>query len=630
MEIKNSTDMIEENGNTTVNVTSTFENYPFSWIALQQNSKYKNVINAINQLLSMYHPDDGINAYEHVLKTLLVLSENFDSNMQEYIISTIPLPKGASDIAIKDIICKTIDLIKSANNMAAYQNSVPENKFHTEGLDEKSKMHLNQNILVNTSSQNFEFISSVPEVFRGFPPNEISMIHSHVKNVNYVYNTLDNNIPHIEACINIKQNFLSNVNEEEESLKLQSKLEWLQTPHFQLSIDKFNNYNHCNIANVHRTLYQDNTYFKRKLYKNGVILNKQDKSGISNLRGTHNSKYSLKSEMNCKAVYNEDLNQDLKKNKIINEEMYKYYVQELRNEQVIQQDIYKMDVVCYDEKEKDTVMNSKTLEENNFITNNFAAHRKLKKSLYSFLKRAEQEILIEVPIFPQIKSVHIAPPISKCWDSVTEKNLENKNQLDFILNTKKYVNVSENINKYTEKKPLRSMNIYPKSAQLQVLHRNLNTVIGKTQAIECEKKDNIEHLQYKYTVKQTKQNNCNTLQQSASITKLATFKKQYYDTLLNIQKAKVAVANSMALSSVETSTKYDPCYSAHLYQQQLLQKHEQLTGNPQFAVHSVTQSGLSNMYNTPYTWVQYDWRHPKAKQLRFSQEFPLQLSRNRE
>lgn len=101
-----------------------------------------------------------------------------------------------------------------------------------------------------------QFMSSVPEVFRGFPPNEISMIHSHVKNVNYVYNTLDNNIPHIEACINIKQNFLSNVNEEEESLKLQSKLKWLQTPHFQLSIDKFNNYNHCNIANVSHTLYQ--------------------------------------------------------------------------------------------------------------------------------------------------------------------------------------------------------------------------------------------------------------------------------------------------------------------------------------------------------------------------------------
>lgn len=39
-------------------------------------------------------------------------------------------------------------------------------------------------------------------------------------------------------------------------------------------------------------------------------------------------------------------------------------------------------------------------------------------------------------------------------------------------------------------------------------------------------------------MKQTKQNNCNTLQQSASITKLATFKKQYYDALLNIQKAK--------------------------------------------------------------------------------------------
>lgn len=76
--------------------------------------------------------------------------------------------------------------------------------------------------------------------------------------------------------------------------------------------------------------------------------------------------------MNCKAVYNEDINQNFKKNKIVSEEMYKHFVQELRNEQVIQQDIYKMDVVCYDEKEKDTVMNSKVtikfIHENNYFS----------------------------------------------------------------------------------------------------------------------------------------------------------------------------------------------------------------------------------------------------------------------
>lgn len=43
---------------------------------------------------------------------------------------------------------------------------------------------------------------------------------------------------------------------------------------------------------------------------------------------------------------------------------------------------------------------------------------------------------------------------------------------------------------------------------------------------------------YRSSLKQTKQKSLNTLQQTASITELITFKKQYYDTLLNIQKAK--------------------------------------------------------------------------------------------
>nr|XP_012140056.1 PREDICTED: uncharacterized protein LOC100877732 [Megachile rotundata] len=345
--------------------------------------------------------------------------------------------------------------------------------------------------------------------------------------------------------------------------------------------------------------------------------------------------------MDCKTLYSEDMNQNFKKydnnihkNKIINMEMYKHLAQEFKNEQEIQQDIYKMDVVCYDETEKDTVTNSKMLKENNLIMNNFVVHKKLRTSLCSFLKRAEQEILIELPILPQIKSLNLVPLTSKYWNFVTEKNLENKNELDFLLNTKnisKCVNISENTNKFVEDKPLRSMDIYPKSAQIDMFHRNLNTALDKTPARECKKQDNTEHLQYKFTMKQTNQNNVNTLQQSTSITKLATFKKQYYDTLLNIQKTKVAVANSMALSSVGTSTKYDPCYSSHFYQQQLLQQHEQLTVNPQFSVHTVARSGLSNMYNSPYTWVQYnDWKHPRTKQLRFSQEFPLQLSRNKE
>lgn len=154
---------------------------------------------------------------------------------------------------------------------------------NTEILNGDSEIHLNQNILLDTS-QNLElhekFVSSVPEVFKGFPPNEISTIHNHV---NYMYDTLNYNIPYIKPHVNSKQSFSLNTNEEEELLKLQSTLKWFHTPHllyktnlyrnsasgyqqrflksmddkyFQLSIDRFNNWNQCNIANVPYALHQ--------------------------------------------------------------------------------------------------------------------------------------------------------------------------------------------------------------------------------------------------------------------------------------------------------------------------------------------------------------------------------------
>lgn len=130
-----------------------------------------------------------------------------------------------------------------------------------------------------------QFVPSVPEVFRGFPPNEISMIHSHIKNVNYVYDTLDYNIPCIEPCIDVGQNFPSKTDKQEESLQYQSNLQfkWIHTPHllyknnayqittpsyeqsllksvdnkcFQLPIDKVNNYNQWNIANISHISHQ--------------------------------------------------------------------------------------------------------------------------------------------------------------------------------------------------------------------------------------------------------------------------------------------------------------------------------------------------------------------------------------
>ncbi|KAK1121357.1 hypothetical protein K0M31_010651 [Melipona bicolor] len=595
MEIKSSSDTIAENRNVMMNITSMFENFP--WTVLQQSSKGINIIKAINQLLSMYHPDDGIIAYERVLRALFILSENLDSDIQQQIISMVPLPKGVSNDKIKNLIYKIAELIKATNSKSLYQKIVmtpKESQMKT--LNENSELHLNHNILIDTP-QNLElhekFVSSVPEVFKGFPPNEISTIHSHM---NYMYNTLNYNIPYVKPHVNSKPNLSLNSNEQEELLKLQSNLNWFHTPHFlynnnfyqnstsgyqdfsksvddkyfQLSINRFNNWNQCNVANMPQPLHetvkailQDTAYLK-KLYKSDIISNKQNKNEILNLKVTYDDRF-VKTETNCKNrtdLYDNNVNKNskkygtLNKSKIFNIEEQKHFKQELKHEQAIQQDIYKMDVVHCEEEKKDTI-DIQILEEDNFLMDNFMMHKKLKTSLQNFLKRIEQETLIKFPTLPRTKPLYMVSPTSKCCK--TQRNLEKNNQLDIST----------------------ALHTYPKPTQLEMLHKNLNVAVSKTQIIEYEKKDYIENLLNKSAVKQIK-------------------KFKYFTT------------------------------NCIYYREQLLQ-HEPLIVTPQFTEYTATQSGLSNIYNIPYTWMRYNnWKQPIMKQLKLSQQFPFQTPKNKE
>ncbi|XP_076377306.1 uncharacterized protein LOC117228725 isoform X2 [Megalopta genalis] len=659
-----------ENKDTITNV-SIYENCSLSKTIRQHNLKNTDVINPMNQLLNMYHPEDGITAYEQILRTLIFMSKNFDSKTQEQIISTVPLPKGASNELIKDVLYKTTGFIETANNIRMYQknSTVSKNIVNTEDVTDKSRIHLNQNILVGPSSQNLKldenFVPSVPEVFRGFPPNEISMIHSHVRNVNYMYDTLDYKIPCIEPIVDIRQNFLPYTDQQKDLMKHQSnlKLKWIHTPQllykkdayqitttsyqedvynsiddkrFQLPIDKSNDYNQWNVAKVSHTLHQTQNDLRKKSNASRVLYT-QHKAEILNLAVPSSSSSFLNSEINCcQFLCNDDQNfkscdSNINENRISN--TYKPYESKLKtNQQAILEDIYKMDVVCWNE-EIDTTVSM----ENSFILNDLIINKKLETSLEKFLKRAEQETV-------------------KCWKLVTQKNLENKNELVPSTNNANNSRDANSLESLIDKKGSELPNTYPKLSQLQVFQKNVNIAFNDSQSMKCDKKDNIEKLPYKFAVKQTEQNNANVLQKTASVTEFTTFKKHYYDTLLNIQKAKglfafllflyilcknlilciycfiVAVANSLAISSVESSTKYEPYYSSCSYQQQqLLQQHGQLTMNPQFAVHTVAQSGLSNIHSTPYTWVRYNnWRHPTMKQLRFPQQSPFQHSKNKE
>lgn len=113
-------------------------------------------------------------------------------------------------------------------------------------------------------------------------------------------------------------------------------------------------------------ILQDTTCLK-ELYKNGIISNKQNKNEIFNLKITYDDRF-VESETNCEILHNSDVNKNFKKysnlnkNKIFNMEVQEHFKQELKNEQAIQQDIYKMDVVYCEEERKDTIINIQVKE----------------------------------------------------------------------------------------------------------------------------------------------------------------------------------------------------------------------------------------------------------------------------
>lgn len=86
----------------------------------------------------------------------------------------------------------------------------------------------------------------------------------------------------------------------------------------------------------------------------------------------------VESETNCEILHNSDVNKNFKKysnlnkNKIFNMEVQEHYKEELKNEQAIQQDIYKMDVVYCEEERKDTIINIQVKEifsHSNYLNN---------------------------------------------------------------------------------------------------------------------------------------------------------------------------------------------------------------------------------------------------------------------
>ena len=101
----------------------------------------------------------------------------------------------------------------------------------------------------------------------------------------------------------------------------------------------------------------------------------------------------------------------------------------------------------------------------------------------------------------QTKPLYVIPSISNFCKFLNQENLENNNQLDILrnnINSYKNINILENTKKNIKKKSSESFHIYSKSDQLKLLHKSINNIVNETKTIECEKKNYIENLLYKY------------------------------------------------------------------------------------------------------------------------------------
>lgn len=94
-----------------------------------------------------------------------------------------------------------------------------------------------QNLLYNNNPSNFKSSLSEAFPFRGFPENEISTIHSHVKSVNYLYKTIECDFSRSEVLADVNRNSASYINRQADSLKHQ-----LTTNNPKNWLDKNNTY----------------------------------------------------------------------------------------------------------------------------------------------------------------------------------------------------------------------------------------------------------------------------------------------------------------------------------------------------------------------------------------------------
>ncbi|XP_046622158.1 uncharacterized protein LOC124306067 [Neodiprion virginianus] len=351
-------------------------------------------------------------------------------------------------------------------------------------------------------------------------------------------------------------------------------------------------------------------------------------------------------------------------NSAANQDSFEQFAKEVRMRQrAIQEDIYKMDIVHgdflpeegIDDKEDASSIKSEIL----------TASEELINSCKKFLDRAKSgesvgqhsSTLTEVPIFPRTRSLSDVreetsvqyQSDSNLWRLLTTKD-------DSGINAEKIVQASDipktlevSSDQRTPHSPVEIATIKEAesvdSAPLKRLVRKkkLDVLTAKAKSQKAAQKESatvLVELQDDASLSEVGPKSCtraksisqadfsarcpksiashtltSPIRPSTTMAELAAYNKQYYDALLSIQKAKAAVANSLAISSVATGpVGFDPYYYNYVQQQhrQIIQRRQQ-----QILIDHHRYPQQKSLSTGPAPWYgPSDWRYPVIGQSR--------------
>ncbi|XP_033212296.1 uncharacterized protein LOC117169897 [Belonocnema kinseyi] len=658
------------------------------WTALQNSYEGTNITRTVSRLLHMYQPEDGILAYERLLRTLYVLLEDFDTNGFQLLVSMVPPPKDVPHSRIQEVFQKSTGYFR-INPPVSQSQCDSLNEVGSDAQISNTKDPNRKDVIQSSryfpkkgeGSENFEssqIISTDPDEFRGFPSNEICTTQTRMQNINQLYEPTGNYVS--QSCHTCNHNtsqtgkIQNQANANSPSSPIDHRMKWIYTPYLlrknaicqstqmyrdPLVIFQTSDQRHLGIPMSQVNQFQRNDHscttqecLKKKEPVCIDLSPKEQK--VSNTKKMDLSPESSSKNINLQGE-NQNSPEEMEKRNLSFQtkiEKTKEFIEEETNllekevklmQRAIQEDIYKMDVVQPIQTDFAMSKFSPTPQPESLEPENLEVHKELRQSVQKFLQRVRTvSVSVPKPKAAPRKSQTVSDETSAfidCWKKIitrsvlgrdpkptssdSHKNPDTKKECS-ILRQNSSTPKKESEKKIRRKKP--NPPTRPKServAQRTTNRLQIDEIENQTSSGNAMKRMNVkkelslEEPNLRFQHKSCELNSINVLQQANSVSELANYKKQYYDALLSIQRAKVAVANSLAISSVGSTTGYDPYYFNYLHRQhQLMQHQQQFLLGRQFSNQRPFQT-IPNNQNRNYWTNSSEWRYPSFGQFRF-------------